>query len=55
MSYKDILQTVPTLQAASLVGNLAKKKKKRRLIGDATEIFVGVPLIQSSSQLIGGL
>lgn len=55
MSYKDILNIAPTLQAASLVSNLSKKKKKKSILGDATDIFVGVPLIKAESDLIAGL
>lgn len=56
MTYKDILKVVPTLHAAQLVVGLTKKKKKKRgIIGDATSVLFGVPLIQAESQMIGGL
>lgn len=55
MSYKDILKVVPTIQAANMLDRMTKKKKKKSLIGDATDIFVGIPLIQAESDLIGGL
>ena len=55
MTYKNILKIVPTLQAAKLVGELSKKKKKPSLVKDATKILVGVPLIKLESDLIAGL
>ena len=55
MSYKDILQTAPTLQAVSLVGGLAKKKKKKRIVGDAIDIIFGSSVIKTESDLIAGL
>jgi hypothetical protein len=55
MSYKDILNVVPVLNSANLVSNLSKKKKKKGILGDATDIFIGVPLIKVESDLIAGL
>lgn len=55
MTYKEILKVAPTLQAANLVTNLSKKRKKKSLIGDATGIIVGSSLIKTEYDLIGEL
>lgn len=56
MTYKTILQAIPTLHAAQLVNKLGKKKKKKKgLLGDFVDVGVGVPLIQAESQFIGAL
>ena len=55
MTYKDILKIAPTIQAESLVANLTKKKKKRKLIKDAIDISVGSSLIKIESDFIAGL
>ena len=55
MSYKDILNLTPTIQSASLVSNLTKKKKKRKLVNDSVDIIFGTSLIQAESKLINTL
>lgn len=48
MSDTDLLNTIPTLQAAALVGDNAKflKKKKKNLVGQFTKNVVGIELIK---------
>jgi hypothetical protein len=55
MSYKEILKVIPTLQAANLVQEISKKKKKNKMLSDIPKIFVGVPLIKIESDLISTL
>lgn len=60
MSYKDIMKIVPTVQAASLAGSVAKDATKKDkgvgdIIGSASKVLVGVPLIKLESNLIAGL
>lgn len=60
MPIKTLLNIAPTLQAASLVADTAKKStKKDKGVGDivtsATKIIVGVPLIKMQFDLIKGL
>lgn len=59
MTLKNILNIVPTMQAAALVGDIAKSSKKKQTVGSqlhsATKILVGTSLIQAESKLIGAL
>ena len=60
MTYKNIAQLIPTLQAAALVGEnikLAKKKNKtsKDMIGMGTKNIVGISLIKVNADLIAGL
>jgi len=50
---KELLKLAPTLHAAGLVANLIKKKKKKNLIGDATDIIFGSAFIKAESDIIG--
>lgn len=56
---KAILNTVPTIQAASLAHEgykLSKGKKKHlNLVGYGTKAIVGTALIKTESDLIGGI
>lgn len=51
---KPILRAGLVAQAANLVLS-KRKKKKRSLIGNASNIIVGTSLIQAESDIIGGL
>jgi len=59
MSYKSLLQIVPTIHAASLVEEnlkVAKKKPKTKdMIDLGLKNIVGVNLIKIESDLIAGL
>lgn len=60
VNYKNIIGIAPTLQAASLAANTAKKATKKDaglgdIVGSATGILVGVPLIKTQFDLIGSL
>ncbi len=60
MSIKALLSIAPTLQAASLAASTAKKSTKKDaevgdIVGSATKILVGVPLIKTQFDLIKGL
>ena len=60
MVIKSILSVAPTLQAAGLAAHTAKKATKEDMglgdiVGSATTIIVGVPLIKTQFGLIGGL
>ncbi len=58
--YKPIISIVPTIQAASLAGSMAKKatkkdKKAEDTFGMAVETIVGTSLISKQASLIAGL
>lgn len=60
MSIKTLLNIAPTLQAASLAASTAKKSTKKDagvgdMVGSATKILVGVPLIKTQFNLISSL
>lgn len=55
MSYKDVLNLVPTIHSANLVTNLTKKKKKRNLVKDSVDIIFGTSIIKLESNLISSL
>jgi len=60
MSYKTIAGLIPTIQAAQLAGyniNVAIKKKTsaKDILGLGVTNIVGVSLIQTEAQIIGGL
>lgn len=61
MSYKDILKIIPTIHSASLVNsNLKDIKKKKKFKTDdtlhsATKNIIGISLIKTESNFIGGL
>ena len=60
MAYKQIMNLIPTLQAAALVGEnvrVAKKKevKTKDLIGLGAKNIVGIEIIKLESSLIAGL
>jgi len=60
MSYKTIMNIIPTVQAASLVkDNIKDSKKKDKKAGDmikmGTKNIVGTNLIKINADLIGGL
>ena len=48
----DFLDLVPPLEAISLVSGIARKKKKRNLLGQATETIVESSLISTTANLI---
>ena len=52
---KELLKVVPTLHAAILVGNLAKKKKKKKLARTAIEVMLGTTFIKAESNIIAGM
>jgi hypothetical protein len=49
---KAILGIVPVVQSAQLLGGMYKKRKKP--LSAAMDAFIGIPLIQAESRLIGG-
>jgi alkylated DNA nucleotide flippase Atl1 len=59
MTYKDIMNIVPTVQAAGLVGHnlkqMNKKQSVKSMVGLGVTNIVGTSLIQSESKLIGSL
>jgi len=60
MTYKNIMGIIPTVQAASLAGRMAKdaKKKDKKLddvLHSATKAMVGTSLIKAEADLIAGL
>ena len=60
MAIKQILNLIPTLQAAALVGEnvkVTKKKdiKSKDLIGLGVKNIVGIEIIKLESSLIAGL
>ncbi|MCD6300573.1 MAG: hypothetical protein J7L82_00700 [Staphylothermus sp.] len=59
MSYKAIMNIVPVVQSASLLGENIKASKKKKEAGDmmkmGTKNIVGVNLIKINADLIGGL
>lgn len=60
MSYKKIMDIVPTIQAASLLNeNIKASKKKNKSAGDmvkmGTNNIIGTSLIKINADLIGGL
>lgn len=56
MSYKAILGIVPSLQATGLLGrNMSFAKKGKGAVKTAVTIFVGLPLISKTADLIRGL
>lgn len=52
MATTDILKVIPTLQAVSLV---KRKRKKKKLVGEAVKDIVGINLIQAESDFIGSI
>ena len=54
---KPLLRIAPAIQAASLVGSIARKKKRRAgdMFGDASNIIIGSALIQAESAFIEGM
>jgi len=55
MSYKDIAKLIPTIQAASLLEDNVKKKKKKSLVKQSVKNIVGVSLIQSTAKITNSL
>jgi len=59
MSYKAIMNLIPTIQAAALVSANVKQAKKKQNVKSITELgvtnIVGTSLIQVEAGLIGGL
>ena len=60
MPYKSIMNLIPTVQAASLVGHNVKVATKKKLttkdiLGLGMTNIVGTSLIQTEAQLIGSL
>jgi len=60
MSYKNIMNLIPTIQSASLVGhNIKKLEKKEIKTKDIIDLgvtnIVGTSLIKAEADLIGGL
>lgn len=61
MSYKKIMEIIPTMQSISLVNEnfkLLKKKKKlttKDMIGLGAKNIIGTSLIKVNADLIGGL
>jgi len=60
MSYKNIMNLIPTIQSASLVGHnlktLDKKKMKTKdIVNLGVTNIVGVSLIKAEADLIGDL
>ena len=61
---KTILGIVPTMQAMTIASSayrsMPKKKQNRKkalkgMIGSATNVFVGTPLMTASANFIGGM
>ena len=52
---KKLLEIIPTLHAAVLVGNLAKKKKKKKMTKTAVEVMLGTTFIKAESNIIAGM
>ncbi len=54
---KTILGVVPAMQATALLAGTIprKRQKKRKLLRSTAKILVGVPMIQATSQVIGGM
>ena len=50
---KELLKLVPALQAGALVYNLTKKKKKKNIVKDATDVIFGSAFIKAESDIIG--
>ena len=60
MNYKKILETIPSIKAASLAGSNikdleAKPKKKPKLVKSAVKNIVGISLIKTEADLIAEL
>jgi hypothetical protein len=59
MTSKEILEIVPAIHSASLVGNalklLKKKKKRKNLFGTAADTIVGASMIKAESDMIAGM
>ena len=60
MSYKKILEVVPTVQSAALLGENVKMfqkkdKKAKDFVGMATKNIVGTSLIGDTADIIGGI
>jgi hypothetical protein len=51
----ELLNTIPTFQSAALIGNLTKKKKKKKLIPSAVETIVGAGLISEEANFLHGI
>lgn len=54
MTYKDIMRIIPTLEAAKLVDDNLKNKKKstKSFTKQATKNIVGVSLIKTQANII---
>ena len=52
---KDILNIGLAAQAAQLALSNIRRKKKRRLVGQALENISGASLLQAEAQMFGGL
>ena len=56
---KAILGIAPTMQSMALLGGTMPRKKKRmgmgHIVGGATKILVGVPLIGATANEIAGM
>ena len=50
---KAIMSVVPVAMSANLLGSMARRKKKKKLVGTAVDAITGTSLIQAESQLIG--
>lgn len=59
MSYQDIAKLIPTVQAASLVGDNVKSMNKKHstkdMVGLGVKNVVGTEMLKINAQLIGGL
>jgi len=59
MTYKKIMNLIPTIESVKLIDSnlkdFKKKKTAKNLLKSATKNIIGINLIQAEARIIGGL
>jgi len=58
MTYKEVLNVVPTMQSLAIANEaygMTKKKKKKKFIEGSVNIMAGVGMTKATAQMIGSM